>query len=296
MKAECTYVVSVSGGLTSFEAWRRALEKHGPDRVVGVFADVGSDVDEFGARVCGEDDDLYRFLDETEALLGVKAVRLRSDKYTNIWDVFFGERMLGSTLRDPCSRWLKRMVIDEWVRANFMEFNAVRCLGFSWLEKARADKFDKWAGYWKSWHPLLEPPYVTSEEIALWLEARGIQRPRLYTQGYEHNNCGGFCVKMGLGQARDLWVLNPQAWRFHESKEQEFRNSINLEATIFRRGRTPITMRELREAFEGGYIPKTKKQTCGGSCMIPSKDEFSVDEPATGRSRAGAPCYEEDHL
>jgi hypothetical protein len=268
-----TYIVSVSGGLTSFEAWRRALEKHGRENVIGVFADVGEAFDDFGNRVCGEDLDLYRFLGETEELLGVTAVRLRSDKYNNIWDAFFGERMLGSTLRDPCSRWLKRRVINDWITAHFMEFNTVRCLGFSWMEAERAKDFDKWMGYYRTWHPLMDPPLVTSEEIAEWLEDRGIKRPRLYLQGYAHNNCGGFCVKMGLGQARDLWLLNRPAYLYHEKREQEFRKEINATATIFRRNENPITMLELREAFEAGYIPKTKKQICGGSCMVRSAED-----------------------
>ncbi len=264
------YVVSVSGGLTSIEAWRRALIKHGPENVHAVFADVGEAFDENGVRVCGEDEDLYRFLDECEAFLGAKAVRLKNEKYASIWDVFFQERMLGSTLRDPCSRHMKRKVIDDWIRANFMEFNTVRCLGFSWLEKGRAEEFDKWMGYWKTWHPLMDPPYVTNDEIAAFLEAQGIRRPRLYVQGYAHNNCGGFCVKMGLGQARDLWLLNPTAYLWHEEQEQRFIREINAKATIFRKGRQPITMRALRLLFEAGYIPKTDKQICGGRCMIPS--------------------------
>lgn len=267
------YVVSVSGGLSSAEALERAITAKGLKNVRAVFADVGEAFDDFGNRICGEDEDLFRFLGETQRFLGIEVTRLRSERYKNIWDVFFGERMLGSTLRDPCSRWLKRRVIDEWIRAHFVEFNTVRCLGFSWLEESRAHEFDKLSGYWQTWHPLLDPPYLTNEEIAQKWESRGIKRPRLYAQGYAHNNCGGFCVKMGLGQARDLLILNRAAYLWHEEQEQRFRREISADATIFKRGKKPITMRDLRIAFEAGYVPKTDKQICGGRCMIPTEDE-----------------------
>jgi orotidine-5'-phosphate decarboxylase len=45
------YIVNVSGGLTSFEALRRTIERHGKAAVTAVFANTRM-----------EDRDLYRFL------------------------------------------------------------------------------------------------------------------------------------------------------------------------------------------------------------------------------------------
>ena len=53
--ASMLYIVNVSGGLTSFEALRRTIERHGKDSTVAVFADTKI-----------EDADSYRFLSDQE--------------------------------------------------------------------------------------------------------------------------------------------------------------------------------------------------------------------------------------
>lgn len=264
---QAKYVCSVSGGLTSVEAWERTLARYGPDEVCAVFADVGTVV-ENGRVVCGEDEDLLRFMGEAEAFLGQKIHRIKSRRYSDIWEVFFGKHCMGNHLIDSCSEHLKRDVVDEWVDSFHPQ--AIRVLGFSWLEKSRADKFK--AHFPNSEFPLCRSPFVTNDEIAEKWEARGIRRSRSYELGFSHDNCGGMCVKMGLGQAHDLWRLRPWRYEYAERREQEFRATVNAEATIFRKGKLPVTMRELRELFEGGYTPKTSQEGCGGRCMLPATD------------------------
>jgi len=147
------YVVSVSGGLSSVEALERCLNKFGSEKVHAVFADVGTVIED-GKVVCGEDEDLIRFLSEVESYLGVHINRVKHHKYSNIWDCFFGERFMGNTRIDTCSKFLKREVLDNWIKDNHAD--AVRVLGFSWMEKSRADKF---LSYFPNAHfPLCLPP------------------------------------------------------------------------------------------------------------------------------------------
>lgn len=259
---------SVSGGLTSIEALERTLAAHGKEEVCAVFADVGTVV-ENGRVVCGEDEDLIRFMGECEAFLGVEIHRIRHRKYGNIWDAFFGERLMGSHQFDTCSKFLKREVIDKWVDS--FHPGAIRVLGYSWLEKSRTEPFLVY--FPDAQFPLCSKPYVTNDEIAAKWEARGIKRSRSYSLGFSHDNCGGMCVKMGLGQAYDLWKLRLWRYEYAERREQEFRAEINAEATIFRKNGAPITMRELRELFENGYTPRTSKEGCGGRCMLPTTTE-----------------------
>lgn len=279
------YIVSVSGGLSSFEALCRTIAKHGRENTVGIFADVGEAFDELGNRVCGEDEDLYRFLKETERVLDFPILRVKNPSYANIWDVFFKERMLGSTLRDPCSKMLKRRVVWDYIKKNFVEFDTVLVMGFSFLEADRAFKFEKHCEYWKTWMPLLEAPFFTNDEIGAKLLGMGVKQPRLYDEGFIHNNCGGFCVKMGLGQAHDLWRIRPAHWLWHEGMELKFRSEINPEVTIFRKSEQPITMRDLRGLFEGGYVPKTagEKHGCGGRCMVPEPGEIENELAVTNQ-------------
>jgi hypothetical protein len=265
------YVVSVSGGLGSFEALRRCLEKHGPENTTGIFADVGR-VFENGRNVCGEDDDLFRFLDETEKLLDFPILRLQHPKYKNIWDAFFGERFMGNSRLDTCSKFLKREVIRKWREENAPD--ATMVIGFSWEEKSRADQYHSFVP--NSWFPNCDSPYKTNEDIAEWLEIRGIQRPQLYRDGFTHNNCGGLCVKGGLGQLHDVWRLRPWVYEYAERRENQFRRQINTNATIFRKNGEPITLATLRYLFEQGYVPKTAKGSCGGQCMVPVENEVEA--------------------
>lgn len=261
------YVVSISGGLTSFEAWRRCLEKHGPENTVPIFADVGT-VWENDKIVSGEDEDLYRFLDETEAFLGQKILRLQHPKYKDVWSTFFGERFMGNSRVDPCSKFLKREVIRKWIIDN--EPGCIWVLGYTWLERHRIEKFQSRIP--NSWFPCDEAPFVISEEIGDWLEERGIHRPRMYAEGFEHNNCGGFCVKGGLGQLYLLWVNRLDRYLYNERREEQFREEIKPGVTIFKKGGKPISMKALRLLFEGGYIPPTAtNHGCGGGCFIPEQ-------------------------
>lgn len=47
--------------------------------------------------------------------------------------------------------------------------------------------------------PLCDPPYINKNEMIKNLRLLGIKPPRLYSMGFAHNNCGGFCVKAGKG-------------------------------------------------------------------------------------------------
>lgn len=260
-----TYVVSVSGGLTSVEAWERCLAKHGMDSTVPVFADVGT-VIENGKVVSGEDEDLFRFLADVERYLGQPCHRVQHHKYKSIWEAFFGERFVTNGLIDTCSKFLKREVLDNFA-AQFD--NPVRVVGFSWLEVSRVEDFKEYIP--NAWFPLTEPPLVTSEEIGEKWRSRGIEPPRMYARGFSHNNCGGLCFKAGLGQAYDVWKWSPERYEYNERMQEKFLKEISPEGTFLRRKGKPVSLRELRLQFEGGYVPRTSQyQTCGGRCMIPS--------------------------
>lgn len=267
------YVVSVSGGKGSYEALRRTLEQKGRENTVGVFADVGRIVRD-GETVCGEDDDLYRFLSDIERSLDFPIHRIKSDVYTDIWDVFFKQRMLGSSMRDPCSRWMKRNLIEDWKRSHFGNVNVITVLGLSWQEADRISEFTAIFGD-ACWFPCCEEPHITYEDIDAELATRGIAPPRIHAEGFAHNNCGGFCVKMGLYQCYLLWKHRPKRWMFAEEKELEFLAYLErTDISIFRRNGENITMRQLRRSFEGGWVPKKRKPHSCASCMVPTAEEI----------------------
>jgi hypothetical protein len=281
-----TFIVSFGGGLTSYEALRRTIAAHGRENTVSLFADMGQVRDEEGRVVCGEDDDLFRFMEEVERLLDFKITRLKHPDYTDIWDVFFKVRLMGNTQFDPCSERMKRGVIADHLKQHHtaVEIPAdffrptrpadVLVTGLDWTEPDRVTDYRNAVMPWQSWFPLCEEPLLTKADIAEGLLREGIEPPSLYEQGFSHNNCGGFCVKMGHSQAFRLWKNRPWVYFHHAGKEQQFRQFIGKDVAILRDRRNketlPLTLLELAARFKAGYVPaKSQNEGCGGRCMTP---------------------------
>ena len=133
--------------------------------------------------------------------------------------------------------------------------------------------------YWKPfkvWFPLAEKPFVNKIDIINQLAERGVQPPRLYAEGFEHNNCGGFCVKAGMGQMAHLYKRIPERYLYHEQKEQEFQEFIGEKVTILSRTvkgvRHNLSLRELRFRIEAGEdFSFSKGMAC--ACLNPASVE-----------------------
>lgn len=248
------HVVNFSGGIGSWAAAKRVVERHGASDVTLLFADT-----------MFEDDDLYRFLDEAAANvfrnMPPNLVRIADGRTP--WDVFFDERFLGNSLIDPCSKILKRQLLDRWMSANCDPTETICYVGVDWSERHRfyGDKRKKGLRArkaeqgWTYEAPMCDAPYLTKGDMIRQLEAEGIDRPRLYEWGFTHNNCGGFCVKAGIRQFSLLWARKPDFYRFNEDAEQRIRaflcrDDISI-LTEDRAGKTyPLTLRDLRLRLE----------------------------------------------
>mgnify|MGYP001159462542 CR=1 FL=1 len=121
------------------------------------------------------------------------------------------------------------------------------------------DRLHRAAMYWRpyvNWFPLAEPPYGNKSRIITELSQIGIGAPRLYAAGFEHNNCGGFCVKAGMGQMVHLLETLPERYAYHENKELEFQEWIGKDVSILTQTRNGVkhnlTLRELRTRVESG--------------------------------------------
>lgn len=318
-------IVMYGGGLTSYEAARRSIERFGHDATEMWFADT---------RI--EDEDLYRFNRDVEEILGKKLILF--DQGLDIWGIFKRERFLGNSRIDPCSKFLKRLPLRKALEAHYPLLKCISCNGL-WerkeeritvLEldhseikvpicqtcvihdptykadvktlkatiekkgndctKARTgirkledriepcskegrfvrvvlgmdiiedcDRLHRARGYWRpfhNWFPLAEKPFVNKTKIIEQLQDIGIRAPRLYGAGFEHNNCGGFCVKAGMGQMVHLYETLPERYLYHEQKELEFQEFIGSDVTILsqtRKGvRSNLSLRDLRLRVEAG--------------------------------------------
>lgn len=139
------HVINSSGGVCSFWASKRVIDQHGKQNVVRLFADV-----------LMEDEDLYRFNQETSEFLGVPLTRI--SKEMTPWDLFQAKGMIGNSRSPICSVMLKRELLDEWHRANRLEFDTVLYVGIDWTEEHRLHELRRAKPTWRFEAPMCQEP------------------------------------------------------------------------------------------------------------------------------------------
>jgi hypothetical protein len=269
------HVVMFSGGVGSWAAAIRVINKVGKDNIVLLFADT-----------LIEDEDLYRFIDEAAADLGVPITRAADGR--DPWEVFFDEKFLGNSRVDPCSKILKRQKLDSWLKENCDPDNTVVYVGIDWSEEHRFTtlKERKLSQGWSYEAPLCSPPFLSKAQMIMELQLRGIRPPRLYAMGFSHNNCGGFCVKAGQAHWANLLNKMPERYKYHEGKEKEIREYLGKDVSILvdRRGgkRKPLTLESFRKRVESGVaIDRFDFGGCG--CFSGSTEPEQYTSPAENK-------------
>lgn len=258
MDNKFTHIVMLSGGIGSFFAAKRVIDKAkiSKENVVLLFSDT-----------LIEDDDLYRFLKDTENYFKIPITYLKDGR--NPWEVFFDVKFLGNSRIDPCSRILKRDLLNSYVRDNFKPEDCIVYLGIDWTEEHRMVAVKQNNLPYKYTAPLCEEPLLQKEQFLDILENEcKIKRPRLYDLGFKHNNCGGFCIKSGQAQFRLLLEKFPDRYKYHEDMEQKIIKHLGKRVTILRITRDKIkhniTLKEFREHIEkGGDFDKYEWGGCG---------------------------------
>jgi hypothetical protein len=249
------HVVQFSGGVGSWAAAKRAAERYGTADIVLLFADV-----------MDEHPDLYRFLDEAAAHIGVQVTRISDGRTPR--QVMRDERMIGNSGKDPCSKILKRQLLDRWRKANCDPASTICHIGIDWTESHRFEGFRDRIAPWKADAPLLWAPMLSKVDAMQWLAREGIELPLLYRVGFSHNNCGGACIKAGQGQWAKLLRFNPELYAEWEDWEQEMREVVGDHSILRDRSRSAqtqvLTLREFRRRVkDGGRIDQLELGGCG---------------------------------
>lgn len=247
------YQISFSGGLGSGISALIAHEK-------------GLDFNLIFADTTIEDEDLYRFNDDIARVVGKSVITLKDGR--DPWDVFIDKRWIGNTRTAHCSTELKTNQVKRWLDENADPKDPL-VLGMDMSEIDRIERAKKNWGE-RPVVSLLNEFRVWRPEYDLILNRYGIKKPRLYDQGYEHNNCGGFCCKAGLVQFERLLKNNPTRYKFHEDKMERSMAKIGPTAKPFLRSTTNgnleyLTLRQFRERIESGTqeLPMFSESGCG---------------------------------
>lgn len=180
------HVVMFSGGLGSWCTARRVAERHGTDDLVLLFADVKGDS---SSPHVGEDEDTYRFITEAAANVGGELVVVKDGR--DIWQVFKDNRFLGNTRLANCSKFLKQIPCRKWLDEHCDPATTTIYVGIDWTEQHRLAAIEKGYAPFRAEAPMTEPPYIDREQMQQMCLDAGLEIPRLYKEGYPHNNCGG---------------------------------------------------------------------------------------------------------
>ncbi|KUN57299.1 hypothetical protein AQJ46_47945 [Streptomyces canus] len=242
------HIVQFSGGIGSFGAAVRVAERYGTDRLTLLIADTGI-----------EDQDLWRFAEDTGRLLDVPLTRVRDGRTP--WEVFHDKKFLGNDRLAPCSQVLKQIPCRRWMETHADPADTLVYIGIEDTPRDRA-RIPAIARNWAPWQtrfPLCGRREETLTKDQLLNEARalGVEPPRLYGLGFKHNNCAGMCVRAGQRQWLHLLDVMPERYAEAEAEEEGLRSRLgNVSILRDRRGGTtrPLPLRELRARAraEGG--------------------------------------------
>lgn len=264
------HISSYSGGGASWYMSELIASQYGKENIINLFADT-----------LIEDEDTYRFIDETTEKSGIQLVRVCDGRTP--WEVFHDVKWIGNSRVAQCSHLLKQKMCRDWVEANYKPDECIIYVGIDWSEIHRMGAIQEG---WKPYRVeavLTEPPYIDKEFIFQKMEEQGIRKPRLYEMGFSHNNCGGFCVRAGQGHFINLLKQMPDRYKYHEAKEQEMRDYLdNQEVSILSKSKfshyetdedgirvskytkTPYTLRQLRMDWENGLGMQIEMDDIGG--------------------------------
>lgn len=252
------HVVMFSGGAGSWATAKRVAQQHGTENMTLVFADT-----------LVEDIDLYRFLAQAIENIGAKFVALADGRTP--WQVFEDERYIGNTRVDPCSKILKRGLLDRWRNENCTPEDSIIYVGLSWYEPARVERIKARTAPWRYECPMADEPHLDPDEVLAWMRAEGIEPPRLYGAGFTHNNCGGFCIKAGHAQFARLLSWNRPYYIDNEEKEARLR-ALGINGAVLRDRRggklTPMTMKTFRLRLEKDATAFDPNDVGGCGCAL----------------------------
>lgn len=188
------YIVSLSGGVSSAVAADRAIQKYGRANVTLWIADTSA-----------EDADLWRFVDDCMRRWGGEILKYCDGREP--LEVFEDNHIVPNNRVAPCTHELKIEPFVKYLKAHPKPVTVL--LGLSWDEQHRMqaprNRYEAIEGTSVD-YPLMWKPYCwdTFAEVRSW----GIETPELYKLGFNHNNCGGACIKQGKGDWLRLMRVN----------------------------------------------------------------------------------------
>lgn len=238
------HVAMFSGGASSAYVAYHIVQKYGKENSILFFTDT-----------LWEDMDNYRFMEEVADYIGLDITTSIDGRTPE--EVFFDMRFLGNSRMAKCSEELKvrqTMIFLEELR-DIHNLEPILYFGIGPHEQHRAINLQNFYE-----HNPIEPIETRFPMIEIFKEDMdaktiiqnewGIKLPRMYDLGFSHANCGGRCVRGGLGHYALLYKVWPDQYAEQEAMEERFREKFQKDVSILKRNGGPFTLREYREMME----------------------------------------------
>jgi hypothetical protein len=176
-------VCQFSCGAASAVATKLAIAKYGATH----------DVQIINAFLVEEHSDNRRFAEDCADWFGKEITTLRDEKYgASVIQVFRKKQYMKGAMGAPCSRELKRKVLDAWKSPQ-----DIMVFGYTAEESDRLDDFRERNPDKPVIAPLIDAG-LGKDDCKAMIQRAGIELPLMYRLGYDNANCIG-CVKGGEG-------------------------------------------------------------------------------------------------
>lgn len=207
-EARSRTLVWFSCGAASAVAAKMAVKRH-PDAEI-LYCDT----------LAYEHPDNRRFLNDVSQWVGKPIRVLKSDKYSDIFDVFDRTGWLVGVGGARCTTELKKNV-----RKAYSRDADTHVFGLTVDETSRIERFeDQNPGVHVDW--ILADCGITKADCYRELNSAGIDLPTMYKLGYNNNNCIG-CVKGQAGYWNKIRVDFPEAFDRMAKQERKMGVAIN---------------------------------------------------------------------
>lgn len=231
---------------------------------------VTHDVQIVNAFLANEHEDNRRFAQDCEAWFGRPITVLRDEKYgANVLEVFRRERYMKGRTGAPCTKILKRRLLDNWKQPG-----DVMVFGYTAEEADRLDDFRERNPERPVIAPLIERG-LGKEDCKAMIQRAGIELPLMYRMGYENANCIG-CVKGGEGYFRAIREDFPKQFEALCAIQDDLG-----EGSYLFRNRTTNVRFSLRELGDGPVRRSEKLPSCSFFCELAEADLKRINPSTT---------------
>lgn len=211
-----------------------------------------------------EHEDNKRFIADCEQWFQAPITWLKSDKYTDTWDVWEKTRFLVSPQGARCTTELKKKV-----RRTFEQPDDIQTFGYTIEEEHRADRFREQNPEINLRTPLIERG-LTKEDCLAMVDRAKIELPVMYKLGYQNNNCIG-CPKGGMGYWNKIRKDFPVVFKRMSDLERK------LNVSVLRSGGEGMFLDELdpkrgnhadEPSFECSMFCQLAEENMGGNSAV----------------------------